>query len=69
MPPEGFGSIALRSDDQGVCVPMNCCFFPDSPIEHADPKQLYQKYGLDSEGLAQRVIKRLNAKAKSEEMK
>ena len=62
----GFGSIVLRKlNEQGICVPVEIAAFPDSPIEHADQKQLYEKYGLDPEGLAQRVIARLQKPSKT----
>lgn len=60
----GFGSIALRKlNDQGICVPVEIAAFPDLPIEHGEQKQLYEKYGLDAEGLVQRVIMRLTQRA------
>lgn len=56
----GFGSIALRSlNEQNVCVPVEIASFPDIPIEHAEREQLYEKYGLDPAGLAERVQKKL----------
>lgn len=60
----GFGSIALRKlNDRRICVPVEIAAFPDLPIEHAEPKQLYEKYGLDVEGLVQRVMMRISPKA------
>lgn len=56
----GFGSIVLRKlNDMGIKVPVEIAAFPDSPIEHGEQKQLYEKYGLSADGLAQRVIRRL----------
>ena len=56
----GFGSIALRKlNDMGIKVPVEVAAYPDSPIEHGEQKQLYEKYGLSADGLAQRVISRL----------
>ena len=56
----GFGSIALsKLNNLGIHVPVEIAAFPDALIEHADPKQLYEKYSLDAQGLAQRVINRL----------
>ncbi len=56
----GFGSIALNKlNNLGIHVPVEIAAFPDALIEHADPKQLYEKYSLDAQGLAQRVINRL----------
>lgn len=57
----GFGSIALKHMNQrGVLVPFEIAAFPDIPIEHGTRDQLYRKYGMDAEGLVQRIKMRLD---------
>lgn len=52
----GFGSISLKKmNEKGVYIPFEIAAFPDIPIEHGERIQLYEKYGLDAEGLAQRI--------------
>ncbi len=56
----GFGSIALTNlNAKDVHVPVEVAAFPDCAIEHGEPKQIYEKYGMDADGLAERVIARL----------
>ena len=58
----GFGSIALKKmNDREVFVPFEIAAFPDIPIEHGERVQLYKEYGMDSEGLAQRIKMRLDS--------
>lgn len=57
----GFGSIALsKLNEHDVHVPCEIAAFPDEPIEHGEPKQLYEKYGLEPAGLANRLMNRLS---------
>ncbi|MDD4297544.1 MAG: 1-deoxy-D-xylulose-5-phosphate synthase [Ruminiclostridium sp.] len=57
----GFGSIALQNMNlRDVMVPFEIAAFPEIPIEHGERNQLYKKYGLDAEGLAQRIKMRLD---------
>ena len=57
----GFGSIALQNMNlRDVMVPFEFAAFPEIAIEHGERNQLYKKYGLDAEGLAQRIKMRLD---------
>lgn len=55
----GFGRIVLGElNEHGVNVPVEIAAFPNIPIEHGEPGQLYEKYRLDASGLAKRVTER-----------
>lgn len=59
----GFGSIALRLlNERGISVPFEIAAFPDKAIEHGDRMQLYEKYGLDPDGLVKRVLSKTGGK-------
>jgi len=59
----GFGSLALLNlNEAGVNVPVEVAAYPDVPIEHGNRSLLYSKFGLDSKGLAERILKRLGKK-------
>lgn len=59
----GFGSIALyKLNEAGMNIPVEIAAFPDIPVEHGKRSLLYEKYGLDTKGLAARVLKRLKDK-------
>jgi len=59
----GFGSIALRLlNDRGIIVPFEIAAFPDKAIEHGDRIRLYEKYGLDADGLVKRVLSKTGGK-------
>lgn len=57
----GFGSIALfKLNQAGIQIPVEVAAFPDIPIEHGDRSLLYEKFGLNSKGLAERVLRLKN---------
>ncbi|HEY8499323.1 MAG TPA: 1-deoxy-D-xylulose-5-phosphate synthase [Clostridia bacterium] len=59
----GFGSIALRFlNERGISVPFEIAAFPDKAIEHGERMQLYEKYGLDPDGLVKRVLSKTGGK-------
>lgn len=56
----GFGEL-FRS--KSGCPNVECMGWPDQFIEHGDCKALYSMYGLDSEGIKERICKYFERKA------
>lgn len=54
----GFGSrIAMLLESQGIALPFEAIGVPAEPLDHGSVAELYQKAGMDPEGIAARILR------------
>ena len=54
----GFGSrIAMLLESQGIALHFEAIGVPAEPLDHGSVAELYQKAGIDPEGIAARILR------------